>query len=217
MNSIPSLKFIPREEYIAIDKYDPLRFYFWPILGKMYRNRVELCLNECKGGEKILDVGYGSGINFPNLNEKYAEIHGLDLYSDPKRITEIFAKHKISTHLQQGDVLKMPYPDDYFDTIILISILEHLKPEKLPTAFQEIFRVVKRGGQVVYGVPVERKLMRVAFWLLGANIHEHHFSTQDDILFAARELFEEKKLIKMKSIIPSLGQVYQIGHFKKAS
>lgn len=214
--SLAPLKMLPRNAYIAIDELDPLRFYFWPILGKMYRRRVELCLNECKEGQRVLDIGYGSGINFLNLNDKYEEIHGLDLDSPPEKTTAIFESYDIEIQLKQGDVLDMPYPDEHFDTVLLISILEHIKPEEQDIAFREIKRVLKPGGQVVYGAPVERPLMNLAFWLLGANIRDHHFSTQEDIADAAHEVFEEKKIIKMYGAVGLLGQVYEVGHFIKS-
>lgn len=216
-NSIPALQVFPRDVYIGIDELDPLRFYFWPVLGKMYRRRVELCLNECKKGQRVLDIGYGSGINFLNLNDKFEEIHGLDLDSPPEKITAIFESYDIETHLKQGDVLDMPYPDDYFDTVLLISILEHIKPEEQIIAFKEIKRVLKPGGQVVYGTPIERPLMVLAFWLLGVNIREHHFSTQKDIINAAQKIFDEEKIIKMHGAKGLFGQVYEIGHFIKSS
>lgn len=77
--NLPKLKLLPYREYAGVDRNDPLRFYFWPVIGAMYRRRIELCLAECKGGQCILEVGFGSGVTFPNLAEIYEEIYGLDL------------------------------------------------------------------------------------------------------------------------------------------
>lgn len=107
-----------------------------------------MCLNECKEGQRVLDVGYGSGVNFLNLNDKFEQIHGLDLDSPPEKITKVFESRNIKTYLKQGNVLDMPYPDNYFDTVLLISILEHIKPEEQTIVFKEILRVLKPGGQV---------------------------------------------------------------------
>lgn len=81
----------------------------------------------------------------------------------------------MKTFLQNGNVLNMPYEDGYFDTVLLISILEHLKPEEQSQAFAEIKRVLKPGGQVVYGVPVERPLMVFLFRMLGHDIRQGTF------------------------------------------
>ena len=109
----------------------------------------------------------------------------------------------------------MPYENNTFDTVLLVSILEHLKPVELTQAFSEIQRVLKPGGQVIYGVPVEREFMVLMFRLLGHNIREEHFSTEEDVYKAARKLFTEEKRIKMRATPAFMGEVYHVGHFIK--
>jgi ubiquinone/menaquinone biosynthesis C-methylase UbiE len=178
----------------------------------MYRRRVEMCLAECTGGERVLEVGFGSGVTFLNLHERYREIHGLDLTADVGSVARVFQGRGIETDLRNGSVLSMPYASDTFDTVLLISILEHLKPHEQEPAFREIARVLKPRGQVVYGVPVERKLMVFAFRALGYNIREHHFSTEMQVSAAAEGVFERVRVTPMRSL---LGSVYEVGHFRK--
>lgn len=214
---IAALKLLDRDLYTAADEYDPLRFYFWPILGRMYRKRVELCLHMCEPGQRVLDVGFGAGATFLNLNEKYKEICGIDLTADIAGVGKVFQDINIPVNLRNGNLLNMEYPDEFFDTVLLISILEHLKPNEQATAFSEIKRVLKPGGQVVYGVPIERGLSNFVFWLLRANIREHHFSTQIDVADAAKTAFKSGSIIQMKSVLPILGPVYEIGYFRKGT
>jgi ubiquinone/menaquinone biosynthesis C-methylase UbiE len=214
-SDIYKLKLLPYREYVGVDRDNPLRFYFWPVIGKMYRRRIELCLAQCTGGERILEVGFGAGVTFLNLHDKYREIHGLDLNASVYDVAEVFRKRQIETHLQNGSVLSMPYADSFFDTVLLISILEHLKPSEQRQAFQEIRRVLKTGGQVIYGVPIERRFMVAMFWLLGFNIREHHFSTEKDVRDAAESIFEKVRIIQMQSVPSLFGPVYEIGYFIK--
>jgi hypothetical protein len=60
-----------------------------------------------------------------NLAEKYDEIHGLDLNASVDEVAAVFVKRNIKTYLQNGNILDMPYQDNYFDTVLLISIREH--------------------------------------------------------------------------------------------
>ncbi|HLB74632.1 MAG TPA: class I SAM-dependent methyltransferase [Sedimentisphaerales bacterium] len=216
---LPQLKLLPYREYAGVDRDDPLRFYYWPIIGRLYRRRVELCLGECTGGRRVLEVGFGSGVTFPNLNEKYQEIHGLDLKASVEEVAAVFERRQIRAHLQNGSVLAMPYENDFFDTVLLISILEHLKPSEQSAAFGEIGRVLKPGGQVVYGAPIERGIMVLMFRLLGFNIREHHFSTERDVCAAAERYFDKVRVVRMRS--PARGPwgllvaVYEVGHFVK--
>jgi SAM-dependent methyltransferase len=211
-----TLKLLPRDQYLGVNGDDPIRFYYWPVFGRMYRRRVEICLDQLSGGQRVLEIGFGTGLTFLNLHEKYREIHGLDLTADNRVIQDRFAARGITTDLRQGNVLQMPYPDGYFDSVLLISILEHLQPAEQPLAFMEIRRVLKPGGQVVYGVPIERPLMVWMFRLLGYDIRLHHFSTEAQVRAAAGALLKEAGVLKMPSIPRGLGYVYEVGHFVKS-
>ena len=211
------LRLLPYKEYKGVEKIYSVIFYYLPIFGRMYRKRVELCLDQCKGGESILEVGFGSGLTFLNLSKKYKKIYGLDLTCDVKIVGEVFKPHNIHPDLRNGNVLSMPYEKNQFDTVLLISILEHLKPAELEKAFQEIKRVLKQGGQVVYGIPVERPFMVFMFRLLGYNIREHHFSTEMDVMLAAEKIFKKEQVQVMKAFPSFFGNVYEIGHFIKAA
>lgn len=215
MTTLPQLKLLPVEQYLGVNRNDPIRFYSYPVFGKMYRRRVEMCLAECKGGQRILEVGFGSGVTFLNLNENYKEIHGLDLTADVDKVKAVFTAQKIDSHLKNGSVLEMPYEDNYFDTVLLISILEHLKPADQIKAFTEMRRVLKPGGQVVYGVPIERPFMVFMFRMLGYNIREHHFSTEKDVSSAAGKVLEKVRINQMSSVPSFFGKVYEVGHFVK--
>ncbi|HET6594096.1 MAG TPA: class I SAM-dependent methyltransferase [Anaerolineales bacterium] len=212
---ISSLKLLPYKQYRGVRREYSVIFYYLPIFAGMYRRRVELCLAECKGGSSILEVGFGSGLTFLNLNGLYQKIYGLDLSCDVKEVAQVFAPLGIYPELRNGNVLNMPYQDNQFDTVLLISILEHLQPKELERALQEIKRVLKPGGQVVYGVPVERPFMVAMFALLGYNIRKYHFSTEKDVAAASQKHFAQVRVIPMKSTPAFFGNVYEIGHFIK--
>jgi len=108
-----------------------------------------MCLAQCTGHHRILEVGFGAGVTFPNLNELYQEIYGLDTTVNVGDVKAVFEAMQIKTHLQNGSVLSMPYENDFFDTVLLISILEHLKPSEQSAAFSEVRRVLKPGGEVI--------------------------------------------------------------------
>ncbi len=55
-----TLQLLPRHEYRGVNEHDPIRLYYSPFFGPLYRRRVEMCLEECAGGDKILEVGFGT-------------------------------------------------------------------------------------------------------------------------------------------------------------
>jgi ubiquinone/menaquinone biosynthesis C-methylase UbiE len=208
-----SLLMLQKDAYVSLPETDPLIYYYLPFFGPLYRRRVELALNLCRGGANVLEVGYGSGVAFLNLAQKYKEIHGIDLFADADAVTAMWKDHGISADLKKGDLLSLPYKDGLFDTVLLISILEHIKPRELDVAMGEVHRVLKPSGQLVYGVPVERPLLVLAYKVLGYDIREHHFSTQENVANAARARFTEKEIHSIN--YPFFGNIYQVGNFIK--
>jgi len=210
-----TLKLLPRKNYDGVNEYDPINYYYLPILGRMYRRRVELALGECSGGQRVLEVGFGAGVSFLNLNETYKEIHGIDLTANIEIIKTVFEPMNLPLFLQNGNVLNIPYEKNYFDTVLLVSILEHLKVHELKQAFNEVRRVLKPGGQAIYGTPVDRPFMVFMFRLLGHNIRDEHFSTEKQIATAAEKTLDKVRTIEMKGNPAIFGKVYEVGHFSK--
>jgi SAM-dependent methyltransferase len=209
------LQMLPLDQYVGVNRADPIRFYGWPVVGAFYRTRVEFCLGELQGGDRVLEVGFGTGVTFANLSRLYRDIFGLDLTASVGDVAALWRSKGIETHLTNGNVTQMPYPDEFFDAVLLISILEHLRPAELKAAFLEIRRVLKPGGQLVYGVPVERPLMVMAFRVMGYDIREHHFSTEREVAAAAREVLGERRLTAMRGGLGLPGSIYEVGSFER--
>lgn len=215
MNNEKLHMFASSDNYAYDGSHDPLKYYYYPLVGRLYRKRVEMCLNLLPGGARVLEVGFGCGICFLNLHNLYQQVHGLDLHSDCAAITDCFAAHQIDIQLQNGSVVDLPYPDDYFDAVLLISILEHLKADELGPALAEVHRVIRPGGAMVYGVPVERPLMTFAFAMLGCNIRNHHFSIDKEIMAesARRFSFDDRKSLQL--VLGACLRVYEACRFVK--
>ena len=65
------------------------------------------------------------------------------------------------------------------------------------------------------GYRLNREFMVFMFRLLGHNIRDEHFSTEEDVYQAAKQVFKEVERIRMRGIPSFMGEVYQIGHFVK--
>ncbi len=100
-----------------------------------------------KKGEKVLDVGCGTGTYGSEFSKMGLEVTCLDMSKRMLNIAKTKSKN-IDTIL--GNVEDMPFEDNTFDLIVGITLIEFLpKPEK---AIREMRRVLKDDGRIILGV-----------------------------------------------------------------
>lgn len=111
-----------------------------------YVRIVEIC--QIKPKMRVLDGGGGSSPLVFYLGKKGVEIFVLDLQKDLIENTKKIAKKKGWENIKaiQGDIAQIPFPENYFDVVYSISVLQNL-PHKVKTkAVKEMARVLKPGG-----------------------------------------------------------------------
>ena len=113
-------------------------------MARWYRARSLLTVPK---GSLVLDLGCAFGFGTRLLQTDF-EAYGHDLSSDYIRRARGVAPRATFTH---GPAHAVPYPDGYFDAVLLLDVLEHV-PD--PAAvIQEIGRLLRPGGQLIVSVP----------------------------------------------------------------
>jgi SAM-dependent methyltransferase len=103
---------------------------------------------------RILDLGCAFGFGTRALLPKYAAFgHDLDA-----RYVERARKSLPSAEFTEGDAAATPYPDAFFDGLLLLDVLEHVPCEQ--AVLDEIYRVLRPGGRLVISVPNKGLLER---------------------------------------------------------
>lgn len=95
-------------------------------------------------GEKILDLGCGSGRLLEILKIRDINYIGLDSSQD---LIEVAQKNYPKEKFIVGDGLNLPFPQDFFDKIFSIRTVHHVPSKEFRFQFfQEAKRVLKPGG-----------------------------------------------------------------------
>ena len=107
---------------------------------------VQNFLNSLPPNSSIGDIGCGNGKNM--MMSPDSTVKGCDFSQSMVDICR-------SKHLDvvYGDVLDIPFDDETFDATICIAVLHHLSDyEKRMKALQELYRITKKGGQILVTV-----------------------------------------------------------------
>jgi len=184
------LQMLAAGQYAWTGEADPVRYYRLPIIGRLFQRRVARCIDLLPSGKSVLEVGYGSGVSFLNLAERFEEIHGIDLHDRDERVAQSFAGTAVRPRLRRGDIASLPYEDESFDAALAVSIHEEIPPQKQEAAFSEIRRVLRPDGCYVVGVPGVNVLMNSALAILGCDVGKYHVTTDFQVLAAMSERFD---------------------------
>jgi len=108
------------------------------------QDKVKKVLEDLKSrvqGDKLLDVGCGTGFIINLAKDFFSEIHGVDI------TTAMLSKVDTTSGnitLHNTPVEELPFSNNYFDVVSAYAFLHHLEDYKL--ALKEVFRVLKTGG-----------------------------------------------------------------------
>jgi len=95
---------------------------------------------------RILDVGCGLGTYVRKLQAFSDNVFGVDIDAD-----KVAQAQEQLDNIYQAPAEELPFPDAYFDVILLHEVLEHVADDR--QAVKEAYRVAKTGGRLVIFVP----------------------------------------------------------------
>lgn len=73
---------------------------------------------------------------------------------------EIVAPGTEAPYIIPADALHLPFKDSVFDEVLMLDVLEHIKPELACLALDEVERVLKKGGFFNLSFPCNKVLSR---------------------------------------------------------
>ena len=103
-------------------------------------------------GKKILEIGGGNSRVLPILS-KYNECWNIDKFegqgAGPTKIKRHSKIKIIKSFLGEYD---KTIPENYFDFIFSISVVEHVLDDDLENLFRDCVRILKPGGKMIHAI-----------------------------------------------------------------
>jgi ubiquinone/menaquinone biosynthesis C-methylase UbiE len=104
-------------------------------------------------GERVLDVGCGSGTAALVAERRYCDVTGLDYVPELIERAETRAQANGQTiDFRVGDAQDMPFPDNSFDVILSVYGVQFAPNQE--QAARELLRVCKPGGKISLAGPI---------------------------------------------------------------
>lgn len=179
------------------------KLVYHPIAGIIYQRRYEMVLSLLPlTSGRILEIGYGTGLLLPSLGLRCERLYGVDIHHHADSVREMLEKENCQADLKVGSVIRLPFEDDVFDSIICLSVLEHLVPSTLSSAMKEMQRALRTGGVLVLGFPVKNIFTRLLFSLVGFDDRIGHPSSHQVIIKQLRANFSISQLLVFPSFLP---------------
>ena len=132
-------------------------------------------LNCFKEKSHFCDLGFGPGVLTAFILQQNTSwrTDGVDIsHYCLHHAQRLLRKKEVlgRSELSVEDVRTLPYPDDTFDGVIAVEVLEHIPDPE--TGLLETMRVLKPGGYAITALPVQLPLL----------MHLYDFDSPDEVL-----------------------------------
>ena len=97
---------------------------------------------------RILDIGCGA-FPFFLIHTQFREKHGVDTTIQ----TPHAAQDIVLTKCDLANAERLPFPDDFFDVVTMLAVIEHIEAARLVGVFREVGRLLKPNGRFILTTP----------------------------------------------------------------
>ena len=165
----------PRDHLPTTGPVDWVRQYYTPGIGFVLRRRLAWTAAALPAErlDRVLDIGYGSGIFQYELGTRARLRFGVDVHEHGALVRDRLRQSGIDSSFLRASGAALPFTDGSFDAVVIVSALEFV-PD--PAAcLRECRRVLRRGGRLVCLVPRELRWADRIFRLLTGKDPEAEF------------------------------------------
>jgi ubiquinone/menaquinone biosynthesis C-methylase UbiE len=128
--------------------------------GHSFRARRSKCHKMLGTGPlgRLLDVGGASGVYFQELKDQTESYDIIDISPLMIKAASRIESPDIPLTCKVASIYELPYPDNHFDTVIAMGVLEYI--DEPWTALKEVARVSKLNTPIIVSFPNAHSPMR---------------------------------------------------------
>jgi len=134
--------------------YDIVNYFVFMIFGGGNNLRNEIAgMAKLREAKSVLDIGCGTGnLSLEIVKRLPSGGHVIGVDAGEKMVA--LAKNKLQERQMPIQFLRVsaesvPFKDEVFDCVFNVFLLHHLPMELKIAAFKEMYRVLKKGGELV--------------------------------------------------------------------
>ncbi|MBI4097668.1 MAG: class I SAM-dependent methyltransferase [Candidatus Levybacteria bacterium] len=122
----------------------------------MTKDRIATAVGFIPGGKlKALDIGAGLGW----VEELIGKDSEKEIYAnDFSPVSVKYLRKNFKGNLQLQSVYNLKYPENFFDVVLALEIIEHVPPSKIFKVLKSISRILKQNGTLIVSVPLNEGL-----------------------------------------------------------
>jgi ubiquinone/menaquinone biosynthesis C-methylase UbiE len=156
MESETKISRVRRSKAQAKASYDRMSKWYEMLAGSSEKHFINIGLEKLSAqvGEKILEIGFGTGYALEKLARDVGEggkVYGIDISQGMlERAKERIRNKGLSERVELtcDDAEQLPYQDQFFDGIFMSFTLELFDTPEIPNVLRECHRVLKEGGRL---------------------------------------------------------------------
>ncbi|MBD3279820.1 MAG: methyltransferase domain-containing protein [Candidatus Pacebacteria bacterium] len=178
--------------------------------------KLNLVVKELDLDSSLLNIGVGDGKLEQRLINKLQPGQKLDYCGTDftkKLLNQLKKRFSSLKFKYQKNLTKLSFKDHSFDQIVVLEVLEHIKPKQTFAVLHELYRILTPQGKLLLSVPVNEGLAA----MLPANPNSHMRIYSQELLtfeleqagFQVQKIYQASAFAKFFWLKHYLNQLFQ--------